>query len=139
MAEKKQEKESENQKKSTSTFWEWVVAAVGLILVVAAIGTTLSNAWTEQNQPPKLEVVVDSIEPNGSNYLVKFSVKNDGGTTAAAVTIEGELKKGAEEVETANATLTYAPSHSERRGGLYFTQNPQQFEMNIRVTGYEEP
>jgi len=36
-------------------------------------------------------------------------------------------------------TLAYAPAHSIRRGGLFFTKNPQQFDLQIRVPGYEEP
>ncbi len=139
MAKEKSEEKTENQHPSTTTFWEWIVAAVGLCLIVTAIGTTLYNAWTAHDKPPQLEVSVDSITPNGKNYLVKFLVKNTGGQTAAAVTIEGELKNGAETAETASATLTYAPSHSERGGGLYFTKNPAQFDLQIRVTGYEEP
>lgn len=136
------EEESENQKDNRgrpkeTPVWEWIIAAIGLILVVGSIGTTLYRATTEESTPPKLEVVVDSIAPNGdSGYHVKFTVKNTGNQTAAAVAVEGELKSGA---ETSAATLTYVPSNSERRGGLFFRQNPQQLDLQIRVTGYEEP
>ena len=137
MAEEKPENQKENQGQSdTTTFWEWIIAAVGLILVVVAIGTTVYRAMTEESTPPKLEVVIDSILPNGDGYLVRFTVKNTGNQTAAAVAFEGKLK---DESETGTATLTYVPSNSERRGGLFFTKNPQQSDLQIRVTGYEEP
>lgn len=139
MAEENKSEKNENRESSTTTFWEWIVAAAGLLLVVSAVGTTFYNALTEEKTPPRLEVTIDSITPNANNFLVKFVVKNTGGQTAAAVTVEGELKNGAETPETASATLTYAPAHSERRGGLYFTKNPQQGDLQIRVTGYEEP
>ena len=137
MAEEKSENQKDNQGRPKVTpVWEWIIAAVGLILVVVAIGTTVYRAMTEESTPPKLEVVIDSISPNGDGYLVRFTVKNTGNQTAAAVAVEGKLK---DESETGTATLTYVPSNSERRGGLFFTKNPQQFDLQIRVTGYEEP
>lgn len=89
--------------------------------------------------PPQLEVVVDSKQPSGNGFLVRFHIKNTGSQTAAAVAVEGELKNGEETVETSSSTLTYSPANSTRRGGLYFTKNPDQFNLQIRVTGYEEP
>ena len=137
-ADTKEKPESKRESKVTP-FSEWMIAAAGLILVVCAVGATLYRALTEEKTPPRIEVKVDSFAPNGDGYLVKFSVKNTGNQPAAAVTIEGELKDGTESAETSSATLTYAPANSIRRGGLYFTKNPQQFALQIRATGYEEP
>ena len=138
MTEKKESKNTpvENQK---TPFWEWLIAAAGLILVIGTIAVTLNRAVNEEKSPPRLKVSVDSTEPSGDGFLVKFRVVNSGNQTAAAVTVEGELKNGTESIETASATLTYAPANSVRRGGLYFTKNPQQFDLQIRATGYEEP
>lgn len=137
MAEEKSENQKNNRGRPKITpVFEWVIAAVGLALVVVAIGTTVYRAMTEESTPPKLEVIINSISPNGNGYLVRFTVKNTGNQTAAAVAVEGKLK---DESETGTATLTYVPSNSERRGGLLFTKNPQQSDLRIRVTGYEEP
>ncbi len=138
-SENKEDKKENRKQSDTTTVWEWLTAAAGLILVSAAIGSTLYRAATEESTPPKLEISVDSIAPNGDGYLVKFTVKNTGNQTAAALIVEGELKNGAESIETSTATLAYAPSNSERRGGLFFTQNPNQFNLQIRAAGYEEP
>ena len=141
MTEKESEIEKENREKSKATSgWEWVIAAAGFILVVSAIGFTLYRAITEEKTPPKLTIKYDEPVPNGDGYLVKFHVTNGGNETAAAVTVEGELKNEDGSTETSTATLTYAPANSERRGGLYFTKNPQPpSALKIRVTGYEEP
>ena len=140
MAEEKSEDQKNKPEKHRKTpFWEWLIAAVGLILVVGTIAVTLNRAVNEKKSSPQLKVSVESTEPNGDGYLVKFLVENSGNQTAAAVTIEGELKSGDETVETGSATLAYAPANSERRGGLYFSKNPQQFDLQIRATGYEEP
>ena len=140
MAEEKSEdvKGNEDERKPTP-FWEWIIAALGLVLVLGAIGTTFYRATTEDKTPPQLEVKIDLIEQSGAGHLVKFTVVNTGNQTAAAVAVEGELKAGAETAETSGSTLAYSPANSRRRGGLFFTKNPRQFELQIRVTGYEEP
>ena len=140
MVEEKSENKEENQDEQPVTpVWEWIIAAVGLTLVLGAVGTTFYRATTEDKTPPQLEVKIDSIEQSGTGHLVKFTVKNTGNQTAAAVAIEGELKNGTETAETSGATLAYSPANSERRGGLFFKKNPQQFDLQIRATGYEEP
>ena len=137
MTEENSENHGDRQgRPQTTSLWEWAIATAGLILVTAAVGMMVYRAATEESTPPRLEIVIDSIEQNGEGYLVKFIVKNTGNQTAAAVAVEGELKSVS---ETAAATLTYVPSNSVRRGGLYFTKNPQQSDLQIRVTGYEEP
>lgn len=140
MSEEKSEDKKEDQKQETETpVWEWIIAVVGLILVLGAVGSTAYRAFTEEKTPPKLQAVVESKEPNGDGFLVRFRVENTGNQTAAAVGIEGELKNGEETAETSHSTLAYSPAHSIRRGGLFFTKNPDQFNLQIRVTGYEEP
>ena len=141
MTEKASETREENQKTSKATpFWEWVIAAAGFALVVSTMGYTLHRAITEEKTPPKLTIKYDEPVPNGDGWLVKFRVTNGGNETAAAVTIEGELKTEDGETETGTATLAYAPANSERGGGLYFSKKPQPpSALKIRVTGYEEP
>lgn len=118
---------------------EWLAAAVGLILVVGAVGFMIYQAVAQEKTPPNISVAVDSIKPNGDGFLVGFRVVNRGTQTASALNIEGELKKGEESIETSSVTLDYAPSNSGRKGGLFFTKNPKDFDLQIRATGYEEP
>lgn len=140
MAEEKAKNKVENHKRHKNTpVLEWIIAAIGLILVVTVLGTTLYRAVTEESTPPILEISVDSIVPIGNNWLVKFRVKNTGKQTAAALTIEGTLKRGTESVEISTATLAYMPANSQREGGLFFTKNPSEFELKIRASGYEKP
>jgi len=138
----KQKTDSEKQEKNPPKevpVWEWIVAAIGLILVVGSISLMLYRAFTEESTPPILSVNVDSVSPTENGYLIRFSVKNAGNTTAADLAIEGELKSGSEIVETSSAVLTYAPANSNREGGLFFTKNPNDFELNIRPVGYSVP
>ena len=48
---------------------EWIVAAVGLILVAGTIGFLVYQAIKGETLPPDVVVKVDSIAPVGSGYL----------------------------------------------------------------------
>jgi uncharacterized protein (TIGR02588 family) len=71
--------------------------------------------------------------------LVEFRALNEGGRTAAGLTIEGELRNGTKVVESSDTTLEYLPSHSERSGGLFFTADPREYQLELRAKGYETP
>jgi uncharacterized protein (TIGR02588 family) len=120
-------------------FWEWGVAAVGVLLVGLAIGTALYRAVTLEAKPPDFEITVESIKPTSNGYVVNFRAKNSGNQTAAAVNIEANLEQAGQSIETSTATLTYVPSGSERLGGLFFTKDPNQHIIKIRALGYEKP
>jgi uncharacterized protein (TIGR02588 family) len=118
---------------------EWIVAAVGLVLVVSTIGFTFYRAWRETETPPAVTVTVETIVAQDAGYLVTFRALNEGEGTAAAVTVEGVLLQNGEEIELSTASLDFVPSRSERQGGLFFTEDPEQYELQLRATGYADP
>lgn len=139
---KKEIKQSEQRKGKRSSkppLWEWIFAILGLILVTGAISFMIYQATKQTKKLPNFVFKIDAPTQNSNGYLVEFELENTGDETASAVVIEGELKGGAESVEKSSATLNYAPSHSKRQGGLLFTKNPNDFELKIRVAGYEKP
>jgi uncharacterized protein (TIGR02588 family) len=144
MSEKKADKDEKGnaggERHENPPVSEWIVAAFGLILVAGAVGFMLYQAITQESTPPNFSISVDSIDQvNDGGYLVRFRIKNTGRQTAAAVAVEGELKRGAEVAETSAVTLNYVPSDSEREGGFVFSKNPQEYELKIRAKSYEKP
>lgn len=133
-----QNEENQNKKQDTPIL-EWITAIIGLILVIGAIGFVLYNAFNTKNLPPDLIVVKENIKQVKTGYLVEFKVKNAGNQTASSVVIEGSLVQNGKPIETDEITLDYVPSDSERKGGLYFSKNPDAFELELRAKGYEEP
>jgi uncharacterized protein (TIGR02588 family) len=119
--------------------WMWGIGLLGLALVLGSIAFALYEAAAGDSTPPDVSVRVDSIHPTRNGYLVEFRAVNEGGSTAEGLTVEGELKDGAESVETSNTTIEYVPSHSERGGGLFFTSDPRRYELRLRAKGYEKP
>lgn len=128
----------ERKHNATST-WEWVMAAVGLLLVVGSIGFMIYEGIWGDHSSPAVRIRVDSITATGNGYLVTFRATNSGGSTAEGLTIEGQLRNDGQSIETSETTLDYLPSHSERKGGLFFTRNPRDLQLSIRALGYEDP
>jgi uncharacterized protein (TIGR02588 family) len=119
--------------------WEWISAAVGGLLVLAAITFLVYEAVAREGTPPAIVVRVDSVSARGDGHLVELRVFNRGGTTAAAVLIEGELKDGERSVETAETTIDYIPARGFRRAGLYFGEDPRKHRLEVRPKGFDLP
>lgn len=120
-------------------FFELMVALLGAALVAGTIGFMIYKAaWGEQS-PPDIVITVDSIQPVSNGYLVNFKTINNGGMTAQSLIIEAELSSNNESVETVEVTIDYLPSYSERKGGVFFTNNPRDFELKVRPRSYQRP
>lgn len=120
--------------------WEWLTAALGLVLVVGAIGFLGWEAATGRHEPPSIEVAVDSVSRlTGGGHLLHFTARNEGDEAAAGVVIEGELTAGGPEPMRSQATLDYLPGRSERSGGLFFDADPASGTLRLRALGYAVP
>jgi|SRR5918994_1236173 uncharacterized protein (TIGR02588 family) len=133
------EAEKKGQKLDTAPLWMWAIGLLGLVLIIGSIGFALYEAAVGDSSPPNVTVELEGIIPVQNGFLVEFRVLNEGGTTAAGLTVEGELRNGTEIVETSDTTIEYLPSRSERTGGLFFAQDPGQYELELRAKGYETP
>ena len=133
------ESEKNQQKLDTAPPWMWAIGLLGLVLIIGSIGFALYEAVVGDSSPPDVTVQVEGIVPVQNGFLVEVLVVNEGGTTAAGLTVEGELRDGVEILETSETTVEYVPSHSERAGGLFFTLDPREYDLQLRAKGYETP
>lgn len=136
---KKQQQENDRKGKETITIFEYAAAVLGAIFVFGSVVYMTYKAVTAEDIPPELTVQVKSVVKNQSGYLVRFEIKNDGEYTAAGAIIKGELKNGETVEETSTTTVDYVPSYSTRSGGVIFGKNPQDYNIDLRATGYTEP
>ena len=122
---------------------EWIVAAVGLLMLLGTLGFLVRSATAGDKSPPRVTVQVDSISSstNPTGFLVQFRAINQGGTTAATVGITGELKEGDGDgtLESRSTELDYLPAHSTRLGGFFFTLDPRLHRLTLSSTGYQKP
>lgn len=136
---KDKRKADEREAVDDPPFWMWVIGVFGLLMVAGSIGFMLYEAVSGDNSPPDIAVEAETIQPIEHGFLVKIKVTNTGGSTAEGLTVEGQLENGNEIAESSNATIKYVPSHSVRHAGLFFTKDPQAYELQLRAKGYEKP
>ncbi len=139
MANDSEKTDNKDRQNESPPALEWLIAAVGLILVAGTIGFLIYQAATDKNTPPDLSVQTEAVVKTENGYLVKFSIYNKGDDNAADVIVEGKITRGGEDLETSSVTIDYAPSNSKREGGLFFTGNPNESEFKIRALGYKKP
>jgi uncharacterized protein (TIGR02588 family) len=118
---------------------EWIVAALGVLLVGGAISYLVYHSMTRGQTPPDIRVAAEQVLELAHGYVVQFRALNEGGSAAAEVTIEGELVGPDGTTERGEAVLDYLPPRSDRTGGLLFKSDPRQGELRLRATGYAKP
>ena len=118
---------------------EWAAAAVGFALVCGVLGVMVWLGLTRGDAPAEVSVRAEVVAPAAGGYVVTIRAINTGGTTAADVMVEGELRGAGGVAETSTMTFKYLAPHSERRGGLFFEKDPRQFKLELRAKGYESP
>jgi uncharacterized protein (TIGR02588 family) len=139
---KKSEKASEPEGKESGRkeqAWEWIVAILGAALVAGAIGFMLYEAVAVETSPPSITLHVEAIQATPNGHLVLFRAVNGGGSTAEGLAVEGELVDGTRSIEVSEIVIDFVPQHSHRGGGLFFTNDPQKYELRLRAEGYEQP
>lgn len=121
---------------------EWIVFAAGLLLLLATVGYLGVQAFTAGRSPAALSVMLGqpwALEGAG-HHVVPVIVRNDGGHSAAEVTIEVALTGApGEQPERRELTFAYVPHGSSREGALTFEQRPAPGDLRVRVLGYLEP
>ena len=118
--------------------WEWVAAAVATAMVIGMV-VTLFVAGRQEQTPPQFAVAIESVAASGPDFLVQFSIRNDGHKTAAQVIVEGQLEGGEGTRETSSVTLDYVPGGSIRHGGVLFRHDPRSGHLTLRPLGFREP
>jgi uncharacterized protein (TIGR02588 family) len=129
----------ENFQAGAADFWEKLFGLCGLLLTVGALIYLLYRALNGADTPPHVVFRIESISARGETYLVRFSAQNHGEQTAAALLVEGALSKDGVIVEKSSAELDFLPAGSRRAGGLFFTHNPEELDIEIRATGFMDP
>lgn len=119
--------------------WEWLVAAIGLLLLLASIGYLVHDALGRGKEPPRPLVQVLGVQAQESHFLVRVQVTNRSRATAADLRVEGVLRRGGEVVERSETAFVYVPGMSTREGGLFFSQDPRTLQLEVSVRSYQEP
>ncbi len=126
-------------KKTRKNWLEWVVFALGLILVSATLGYLLYAGASMGHEPPSLEVRLGVPEQRQFNFIVPVTVVNHGDETAEGVRVEVVMESGGEEKARGELDVAFLPCHATREGWVTFEQDPRTAQLKTRVLGYQKP
>jgi uncharacterized protein (TIGR02588 family) len=124
---------------SVTSRWGWVIAVVGLVLVLATVGYLVRDAVFGSKTAPAPVASVKSVQSQGGRFLVEVQVHNAGHSTAAGLRLVGRLRQGATVVEEAETAFDYLPAGSTRRAGLFFAHDPAGYQLELGAESYQEP
>jgi uncharacterized protein (TIGR02588 family) len=97
------------------------------------------QAVSQTEGPAKIELTAGDVEPTSQGYVLTFTARNIGSTTAAALTVKARLLDGEQVIEEREATIDYLPEQSERDGGFFFRADPRQHRTELASDGYASP
>lgn len=117
---------------------EWVTGTISAALVLLMIGLISWEVFTQEEAAPDLSVSVTSHSAVENGHRVTFDIANKSTTTAADVTVRGEIISG-DVVEETEVTFDYVAAESRSSGALLFSSDPGAHELRIRVLGYTDP
>ncbi len=118
---------------------EWIVGGIGFMLLAAVLGFLLYTGFSEESRLPDVRMTAEEVLRTRNGYLVRVTVLNEGGLTAEGMIVEGELWSGGVILEQSRTVIEYLPPRSRKQIGLFFSNDPQRFDLKLRPHGYEEP
>src|SRR5688500_8284731 len=110
-----------------------------MLFVLGSFTMLLRESVTGGRPLADVSIRVDEILPSAQGYLVSLKIENSGNATAAALNVEGVLRRGGTTVETSLVTVDYVAAGSERDAALLCSNDPRQGELTVRAKGYIEP
>jgi uncharacterized protein (TIGR02588 family) len=125
--------------KLQKNWFEWIVFALGLILVSSTLVYLIYAGASMGHEPPSLEVRLGTPEQRQFNFIVPVTVVNHGDETAEGVRIEVVMESGGEVKARGEFDVPFVPRHATREGWVTFEQDPRTAQLKARVRGYQRP
>lgn len=114
---------------------EWLIAAVGIVLVVGNFGY-LGWRAAQEKTPPSFVAEIASVEPSNQGFLVRINVKNNGGTPVADLRLIATFS-GTE--KSSEVMIDYLPSRSNRTAGFLTNDPVKPDEVTFHFESFTEP
>jgi uncharacterized protein (TIGR02588 family) len=125
--------------KSDKNWLEWLVFAVGALLVSATVGYLAYDALAVTPSPPKLEVRLGDPVATPGGFSVPVVVRNRGTKAAETVLVRVEKKASDGQTEKAELTLDFVPGDASRHGAVIFTGDPASAELSAQPVSFQQP
>jgi uncharacterized protein (TIGR02588 family) len=135
-----QDGQTEEEVSNAASPWEWAIASVGAVAILSLIAFFIFQGMAGEKAPADVVIQQQPVVQVQGGYLVPIQMRNLGGNTAEGLEVEGTLKgRAGTTIETSETTIEYLPPYSKEEGGLFFTKDPRQYNLELRPKGYEVP
>jgi len=128
----------ERRKPPAPSRWEWFVAAVGAVLLVATLAFLLHDALSAST-PAQPAISILDVQRQQGRYVVRLRVDNAGERTAARLRLHATLSDAGTVLEEAETEFDYVPGRSSREAGLFFRNDPRVHTLQVVPRSYQEP
>lgn len=118
---------------------EWLILIVSVVLVAGIVGYLLVTGLTDGG-PARIRASVsmeEAVEGADGGWLVPLRVRNEGGSAAVAIVVEGTATIDGSE-ETSELAIDILAAGSETELVLGFSGRPEG-DVAVRVVGFETP
>ncbi len=118
---------------------EWAILIVSVAMVVGLVGYLLVSGLSDRGPAIiRLEVTAgEATEGPDGGLLVPLTVRNEGGTAAVSIVVEGTAIVAGEE-QSSELSVDVLAADSEVHLFLGFSGRPEG-EVQLRVVGFETP
>jgi uncharacterized protein (TIGR02588 family) len=130
---------AEKKEAPVTPLWEKLVGVAGFILLCIAIGVLANNVISGDESPPLITFENIEIATDVNGFRVDVEVVNSGGTSVSDLEIEGHVRRGDGSTEISSLRFDYLPAQSRRAGGLFFTTDPGNGNIELRPKSFIEP
>ncbi|MBC8067821.1 MAG: hypothetical protein IAG13_05755 [Deltaproteobacteria bacterium] len=118
---------------------ETIAGTLGALLTAGTLAVLVYDGIAGDGGPPAIVVESGAARVVDDKYVIDITVRNDGDQTAAAVVIEGALRRGDTIVETRELELDYVSPRTVHTGGLVFTHDPALHELELHAKSWTTP
>ena len=127
--------------KEPKNWLEWIVFAIGCVLVLGAIGALGYQTWiAAPPKPPTIEVILGQAEAHAGHYAIPVRVANRGDETAEAVLVQVTLEMSDGKSEKSEFQIQFLPRNASREGWVIFETDPATAKkIRARPLGYAKP
>ena len=123
---------------SKLTISEWIVAAVGAVVLIAC-GIILLTGSTGGEAVPVIVAQMEEVTQTEAGFLLQAKVLNRGDEAAAEVRINAVLETSGRPAEIRESVLDYVPAHSAKRIGFYFVSDPREGRLELQAHSFVQP
>ncbi len=135
-----QQSPDEEQPPHERSLAEWISLSIASLILAAIAGLVIYEWVAEENRSPAISVRrAGTTRQVQDQFYIPFSVTNTGGRAADSVQVVAQLRINGTVEATGEQQIDYLSKGETENGAFVFDRNPNQGEVILRVTSYQEP